>query len=683
MKHGIITRRHFLGAGAATTALGVAGVRAAAPQKQDAPGAPASFQAAEKVVQQYFPEARSPVGHPIVRRPADSEPIPLIRDTPLEATPAPTHGAYAEAMIPDTCDLEERARLFVEKYLVRTTVADLHYEPFDWGFFDQVPARLTLGWGDYVCAWPKFRESLPLLRLMIGGGESAEIDRAWHDHLMRSIGPDGLFYIPAAGRPWDTFKAYPWLEKWLASYPGVRHYTYLPTVNGRLLGAVTAQYRLTGDARWSAIARGIVDRMNDLAIRSGTLTSFPRFLFTPGEKPSRDEVRRATARMMQQSGQETERNIALWHTWIVTGLSQYYAASGYEPARDLAYGLVNYMRAARYVEEWKSHFHCITLAIQAMLELAQATNDTELAEYAHRAYLVARSGSRSIALPEIGYFVNGTGRDPMEGCSIGDMTTIAVKLAQLGLQDWEDADRYIRNALVESQRTHADQVRDYWRDLLRAGKASPEQVAYSHLVEQLPERLVGSWSLHFLPNELFGSPHYVTCCSGNCSRALYYAWESILSHDAESGALTINLLLNRTSAWADVQSYIPYTGRVDVRVKKPCKELKVRMSDWIEKGRVGCAVDGRPSPFGWEGRHAVLGPVAPGAVVSFEFPIHERRARLESFGHEYEATFRGNDCVELSPGGEHVPLFQRAYYRTGRPRFIKARRFASDRVLRW
>ena len=56
--------------------------------------------------------------------------------------------------------------------------------------------------------------------------------------------------------------------------------------------------------------------------------------------------------MYEQSGSETERNTALWQTWIVVGLAQYYRVSGYEPAKELAYGLVNYMRESKYIEEW-------------------------------------------------------------------------------------------------------------------------------------------------------------------------------------------------------------------------------------------------------------------------------------------------------------------------------------------
>src|SRR6185436_1667484 len=117
----------------------------------------------------------------------------------------------------------------------------------------------------------------------------------------------------------------------------------------------------------------------------------------------------------------------------ITGLVQYYNASGYAPARDLARGLVNYIRETHYMEEWKSHFHCMTLAIHAMLELALATGDKELGQYARAQYERAKSGKDMIALPQIGFFFSGQGADKgMEGCSIGDMTALAAKMARAG-----------------------------------------------------------------------------------------------------------------------------------------------------------------------------------------------------------------------------------------------------------
>ena len=60
-----------------------------------------------------------------------------------------------------------------------------------------------------------------------------------------------------------------------------------------------------------------------------------------------------------------------------------------------------------------------------------------------------------------------------------------------------------------------------------------------------------------------------------------------------------------------------------------------------------------------------------------------RREKLESFEHRYEAVFRGNDCVELTPGGEYYTLFQRDHYRLDRPRYAQVRRFACENTINY
>ncbi len=70
------------------------------------------------------------------------------------------------------------------------------------------------------------------------------------------------------------------------------------------------------------------------------------------------------------------------------------------------------------------------------------------------------------------------------------------------------------------------------------------------------------------------------CCSGNGSRALYAAFYDILSYDEAGNTLKVNLLLNRASKWADIDSHIPYKGQVNIKVKRPVN-LSVRIPGWV------------------------------------------------------------------------------------------------------
>ena len=105
---------------------------------------------------------------------------------------------------------------------------------------------------------------------------------------------------------------------------------------------------------------------------------------------------------------------------------------------------------------------------------------------------------------------------------------------------------------------------------------------------------------------------------------MYYLWEHILSF--EVGTLRVNLLFNRASAWCDIHSYIPYEGRVDLKIKKSCERTLVRMPEWIAGGsqQVSCEVNGRPRSIQWQGRYVEVGYAKPGDTITVKFPISER-----------------------------------------------------------
>ena len=170
------------------------------------------------------------------------------------------------------------------------------------------------------------------------------------------------------------------------------------------------------------------------------------------------------------------------------------------------------------------------------------------------------------------------------------------------------------------------------------------------------------------------------CCTGNATRALYYIWEHMLSYD--EGTLSVNLLLNRPSPWADVHSHIPYTGQVDVAAKKPCK-LRVRIPEWTQPSNVFCTVNGERRRLNWEGRHALIGEVQAEDRVAFTFPIAERTIETEIERSRYTLLLRGNEVVRIEPPGEYCPFYQRDHYRTGETRWRKMERFVSEEEIFW
>ena len=199
--------------------------------------------------------------------------------------------------------------------------------------------------------------------------------------------------------------------------------------------------------------------------------------------------------------------------------------------------------------------------------------------------------------------------------------------------------------------------------------------------------------------------------------ALYRVWENILGY--QNGKLRVNLLLNRASPWADVNSHLPYRGQVDVKVKESV-ELSVRMPEWVmpvgseyerrmwlgvedpevlhrdhpalaqhtpeydkSDGAVRCEVNGKPRPVRWAGRYAELGRVDSGDSVTMTFPLVESKGHIYIEKRAYRVILRGNTCVAIDPPGKNFPLFGREHLRTPETRWRKTKRFVPEQEIDW
>jgi hypothetical protein len=278
----------------------------------------------------------------------------------------------------------------------------------------------------------------------------------------------------------------------------------------------------------------------------------------------------------------------------------------------------------------------------------------------------------------------------VEGCTVADMVALAIKLSQAGVGDyWDDADRYLRNQFAEMQMLQADWVDRTPPELPTPPWTRPEFETTDHAVE----RNIGSCMSLASPNDFVGHPLYyddrppvdhlflMHCCTGNYLRAIWYVWDNIL--DYQDGELRVNLLLNRASPWADVESYIPYEGQVDVAIKKSCK-LSVRIPEWVKPEQTTCLVEGQLREVGWEGRYARIGEVNAGDVIQVAFPIAERVVKERLAGTDYTMIIKGNSVVFIDPPSRYYPFYQRSHWRENRVRWVKRLRFISSRPsLRW
>ena len=239
---------------------------------------------------------------------------------------------------------------------------------------------------------------------------------------------------------------------------------------------------------------------------------------------------------------------------------------------------------------------------------------------------------------------------------------------------WDDADRWIRNQLAEDQLSDVGWIDRLPKDVPVQPHASTDDVACRNL---------GSFTGGPDPNDWAAGVHMHVlghCCTVNGAKVLYWIWDRIVTHEA--GRLDVNLLLNRASPWADVDSYVPYAGQVDVRVKQPVT-LRVRLPEWARPGDLVTQVDGTVRETAQQGRYAVVGEVAPGQTVGVSFPLPNRTDHVHIEKRPYTLKRRGNDVIAIDPPGRHLPLYQRQHYASGSPRFRRVERFIPERVVHW
>jgi hypothetical protein len=214
-----------------------------------------------------------------------------------------------------------------------------------------------------------------------------------------------------------------------------------------------------------------------------------------------------------------------------------------------------------------------------MLDYALTTGDQELMEFVVRSFEYAKRLGANLRTRNyyeltltpgasvIGYFpehVNSPEWEGSEICEVADMIAVALKLSEFGTGDyWDDADRWIRNMFAEGQLLSTDWV----YSVPEIGLTNPEgwevipmpEDPTFYTTERVPERNLGAFAGWPAVNDWYvgnGPGIMMHCCTANGSQAIYRIWERIVRY--ESGKMRVNLLLNRASLWADVESYIPY-----------------------------------------------------------------------------------------------------------------------------
>ena len=629
-------------------------------------------------------------------------PIEYINPNPPKFKTPEYRGESYEALAPATLDLAERARLAIHA-ITSMTNPNLDYEMYFTVSHMSQPPAMHHSPSD-MHSQNKFMEVLPLMRVMSGSRQNMQVEKKWMEVLLKMQGPDGLIYTPTTGRDWILL---PKMDVPSGS-PGTdtfteKHFSLVGYGTARSLAVLSIYAHKDPQGPWADAARRLASAYQKIVLTDGDYGHLFSTWMYPGREIIKEEKHPFDEYLYLAGAQ----------AWIPQYLAIYDRALKDPAASRLAEKMMNYnMFKVEYNEpsgrfkpskgvgagpgaekHQYAHFHTHSTNILACLYVYMQTGNKRLLDRAVKAYEWGVSKGETL----VGFFPMVTydeyvGAQTAETCQVADMVVAAVTLSKLGIDKWDDVDRWVRNQLAENQLTQVDWLTDGHLDYSRSKTDESFFNNPRRTTDRVAERTVGAFAGWPTPNDWVGAEDWwggnthnilytiMNCCTAAGSRGLFSVWRDMISF--KEGRLRVHLLLNRASKWADIDSYIPYTGRVDVSVKRPL-ELELRIPQWVKPGEVECTVNGQARPLSFDGRYAKIGKVTKGQKVVMTFPISERTEKRTIEGFDYTFVVRGNDVVYVDPPGKYFPIYQRAHYRTGRPLYQKVVRFVSGENFGW
>ncbi len=570
-------------------------------------------------------------------------------------------GTYFEANVPDTLDLAERAWLGVNHFASTTSEKDDCEMYWNVRFEESNPPAMHFQLSPLFACQPKCVEAMAMLRLMSGSQQHLEREAKMIQMLVSHLGEDGLFYVVGSGG------RKPWL--------GPEEMRPFAHINGqlRMMRAMIAWYQYTGDPAWKERIDRMVDGLDRIAVRKEDYAYYPTHGWMEEEYLRSCYVKGKGKGWKDTSEPENEKGGEEGSLFIHQGeipgpLANWHKLTGNKQALRLAGELVRFLMKPKFWADWEKgeypgvsgaehahwqgHYHGYMYVLRAILEYAVATNDSRLKQFVRDGY----EWSRQPWLSRIGFVGDG------QGCGCGRVIGLAVKLSEAGIGDyWEDVDLYIRNHGIEMQ--FAPDDIPYIRKIGK-GRPLPSKDPFPFQTGPIDTSVSGEKVIEAAIGAFSNDPskgNWYGCCSPHGNMGLFYAWDGTMRH--EDGVVRVNLLLNRASPWMDIDSYLPYEGKVVLR-NKTAKEAYVRIPLYVDEKTVNCSVGTRKAQPEWFDRCIRFRGLQPGDVVTIQFheeerlerwtvPIHPRGQAWYALklkgGTAYTFRFKGNTLIEISP----------------------------------
>jgi hypothetical protein len=326
---------------------------------------------------------------------------------------------------------------------------------------------------------------------------------------------------------------------------------------------------------------------------------------------------------------------------------------------------------------WGGHFHGGTGFLQALLDVGTVERDSRIKQIAREGY----DHARRMGNIRLGWFPcwsspekfkrGGNLKHLYEVCGTADTLILAVKLTDAGMGDyWDDVDSIARR-LAELQWIEED-------EMLRKAGGTPESNA-------LIKRFVGGFGNGGLTSRVYQT---TGCCSANGAIALYYAWEGITRF--REGVASVNMFLNRASKWMEIDSYLPYEGKVVLK-NKQAHTAMVRIPYYVDPAGITSSINQQAAAPVVAGRQLIFQDLKPGDTIIVEFPLEETVSKYTINGRVYQVKMRGGSVISMGPRNphpelvaaykDHYVIYQKNHRNITQAPLRQVKRFIPDRVI--
>jgi hypothetical protein len=664
---------------------------------------------------------------------------------PAQQPASPAGPQTYEAIVPDTLDLADRANLGINA-LIGEIEPKFNYEC--WWMLYLTPPSARPHSNQWFDQNPRNLWALTLLRMMTGSQFGLDLEGKMMESMFSRMTDDGLFL----NAPFDTPGAW-----WRSGGSGRKKFNWpkkvkedFTNVDGlsEMLYAMVARYLRDGDPAMRERGQKVADALSRIAIQKEDYAYYPATADFGAEYSYFKDSGWPDTKEATSDFDDPEGAVSCYHAIVVGSLSRWAGLTGDKKALETAGKLVKYVLKPQFwmggcsvapepadakslagksedlehidptkhdkkytfqqilalhgalerrpAAFFQGHLAGLTYTLTGLMEYACVANDPYVKEWVRQGY----EYFRNFGLARIAMFgENITNNQPAE---------VAIKLCDAGVGDyWDDVDQYVRNTIVEDQFVDLELLKQEAKKLGFPTHQSNERGDFTI------ERFLGSLRMEAIINgsgvldptnsRPFTDPKVVSpLVAGVYVEPFYFIWEAITRY--RDGVAQVNLLLNRASAWLDIDSYLPYEGKVVLK-NKTCKGIHVRIPSWVDRREISCTAAGAKLPFAWAGNFLVLSGLAGNETITIGFPMVEtvetyylvpRDVGPRWWEHKdklptYVLHMKGNTCIKAEfPNRDKFtklapvyPIFQRDHFKANKAPMKKVTRYVHSKVVEW